>query len=462
MSDRTMRNDLANAETMGTILLVGVIAAAVSVAATTTLGSDAEPTSPPELGVVAQTRAGSDVLFLTRTAGENVDLGDLRVLVARNGAPWLDAPAGPAGTPWPLGATIRVDLPEPLERETGSDVTLVWAANPHSAAVAQEIRPEIVVPTQAPARGGLTISPTLDPATPLVVRPTQNFLAQALVDHEAGRKLVLSVTGTLPGLSAATALHDDGTAGDAVAGDGIYSGYFTVPVEALPGMYPFVITATDIEGSEATSVVWIQVPEPQGRSGSLEAPPEAAPPETESPSAQAAPPQTNFSILPGGGITPLCRGPAEALVVGTQITYGAGGPTIPVRTWATQNDGSSFISFAGGSPVQAGDTVVFADVPAGAVLGVRGAADYATFHALYTSFQGDPHVVVLRDGSSPPNVPAFDGQKAVKEYLDPYVTDGLIDLAVNEAIILFEFNGSLTSTAADFQDLVVIFTIGCT
>ncbi|RNC80664.1 MAG: hypothetical protein ED559_02335 [Phycisphaera sp.] len=72
-------------------------------------------------------------------------------------------------------------------------------------------------------------------------------------------------------------------------------------------------------------------------------------------------------------------------------------------------------------------------------------------------------VKVLRNGDDVPNVSGFDGQEDAEYFLKPYLTpDGSkIWLHDNQVIYLFELGTSNpNSSAADFQDAVVLVTLG--
>ena len=77
------------------------------------------------------------------------------------------------------------------------------------------------------------------------------------------------------------------------------------------------------------------------------------------------------------------------------------------------------------------------------------------------SSSNSPYVVALRDGDVMPDFSGYNGQASAEAFLQPYVDgDDLITLNSNQVIFLFELGTTnLTSTAADFQDLVVIVTM---
>ncbi len=70
-------------------------------------------------------------------------------------------------------------------------------------------------------------------------------------------------------------------------------------------------------------------------------------------------------------------------------------------------------------------------------------------------------VITLRDGDPVPNYDAFLDQATIVDFLEDYIdfTDNTIDLGPNQAIYLIEYNNDLSSSAADFQDLVVLVTL---
>ncbi len=79
------------------------------------------------------------------------------------------------------------------------------------------------------------------------------------------------------------------------------------------------------------------------------------------------------------------------------------------------------------------------------------------------SHEESPSVKVLRDGDPVPDIAGFDGQEDavhfVQNYIDP--DTNTMHLDVNQSIYLFELGTTrLTSSAADFQDLVVLVTLG--
>lgn len=163
-----------------------------------------------------------------------------------------------------------------------------------------------------------------------------------------------------------------------------------------------------------------------------------------------------WQVLADGSLRAACAGPVSLDVLGTSITYGAGGPDVPVMI--ELDDGSGFQSLFGGG-VTGGESHQIAWVEVGTEFDVRGIADGFGFYAAYASGSSDPHVVVLQDGDAVPDKPEFGDQDSIESFLQPYidVATGTVTLENSQAILLFEFNPSVNSLAADFQDLVALF-----
>ncbi len=79
------------------------------------------------------------------------------------------------------------------------------------------------------------------------------------------------------------------------------------------------------------------------------------------------------------------------------------------------------------------------------------------------SYEESPSVKVLRDGDPVPDISGFadqaDAVHFVQNYIDP--DTNTMNMDVNQSIYLFELGTTrLSSSAADFQDLVVLVTLG--
>ncbi len=166
----------------------------------------------------------------------------------------------------------------------------------------------------------------------------------------------------------------------------------------------------------------------------------------------------SFYIDDQGGVVVQCDSDIDLLMVGAEITYGENGPDIPVTAGLSTTGTAPFASLFGGAAIEAGWVHDMGIVTQGSILGVQGHASYHDFDETYTSFDDDPHVLVLKDGDPGPQYQPYGGQASIGGLLEPYVDDdGNIDILDSEAILLFEFNPDLQSSAADFQDLVALF-----
>ncbi|MGB1696769.1 MAG: hypothetical protein ACPHK8_00030 [Thermoplasmatota archaeon] len=163
-----------------------------------------------------------------------------------------------------------------------------------------------------------------------------------------------------------------------------------------------------------------------------------------------------WSIDSSGTLVSHCAGPVFVDVLGTSITYGAGGPDIPVRV--DLDSGNGFEPLFGGDPVAGGESYNIAWSTLGTEFRLQGRADYLSFHASYASGIGDDHVLVLLDGDPVPDIPAYGNQAGIEDFLTSYidVASGTVTLDPSQAILLFEFTSNLASPAADWQDLVVV------
>lgn len=88
------------------------------------------------------------------------------------------------------------------------------------------------------------------------------FRVQARVSDPDGMANLMSVEVDLSplGSSASAQMYDDGTHGDLIAGDSIYTrGNITVPLNWPAGLYPLTITAVDLQNHSTQETAWIYV-----------------------------------------------------------------------------------------------------------------------------------------------------------------------------------------------------------
>lgn len=159
-------------------------------------------------------------------------------------------------------------------------------------------------------------------------------------------------------------------------------------------------------------------------------------------------------------------------VLGTSITYGAGGAEIPVMVelgYVDANGDVTYTDLFDGVDVDGGESYT-EQTSSDVSYVIRGEANYKSgkkkFYSQYDSTD-TVNVKTLVNGEAVPDIDAFDNQTGIEEYLADYINyvDGepFIVLADNQVIMLFELGVNVStnpnSSAADFQDLVVLFTI---
>jgi len=155
---------------------------------------------------------------------------------------------------------------------------------------------------------------------------------------------------------------------------------------------------------------------------------------------------------------------ARFQVLGSQITYGAGGPEVSVYPSVSINGGSSYQAMNNGNDVDGGENMYLTDVADPSEIVVKARARYKKgsttyFDSTRYSNVGDAHVVVLRRGDIAPNYAAFADQDPLNSMIEPYLGPGrVVNIGINDVLFLFEFNPQLDVAAADFQDLVVVCT----
>ncbi len=179
-------------------------------------------------------------------------------------------------------------------------------------------------------------------------------------------------------------------------------------------------------------------------------------------------PLTEFEII-DGSVVPLEDFAANIRVLGSAIT--SGGSDVPVTTRILA-DADAFEPFGSYLDSNAGDVNDGANprsfampgiFPAGTAISVSGRSWIGGgVHIEAVSSSNSPQVRVLRHGDPVPNLEGHDGQTSVEGYVSSFVdtTTNTISLEANEAIFLFEIGTtSLGSSAADFQDLVVLVSL---
>ena len=247
-------DDAAISDIAGTLLMVAAVVlagGALLVVMTAQLSAPAPPSTALALAPVAPGDA-SGQLFLRN--GESLPLDTISLALVRNGsapapiprASWTTADA----TALRAGDILAFPLSPPaLEGETIGVVVVHAASNAVIGEVAA--RAATGTPLVFPSP---TLSASLSPST-IVADATSSALLAVRVTQPAGNLAVATVVADISSLTnasrtanASLVLVDDGSAGDAVGGDGVYSGLVRAAINTTPGTYPLNVTAIDLAG----------------------------------------------------------------------------------------------------------------------------------------------------------------------------------------------------------------------
>ncbi len=177
--------------------------------------------------------------------------------------------------------------------------------------------------------------------------------------------------------------------------------------------------------------------------------------------------------IDNGRVQPTSEFAAKVSVLGASIGSG-GSSQWPVATWIDIGD-ERFYPFGRANPQQgnvnddAGVRHVVIDQMFDEEDIHVSAVSWRPYYGRWRSLgvrstdSNTPMVKVLRDGDPVPAIRAWDNQANVEIFIQQYI-DGdtqTVDIDANQVIYLFElFATSPTSTYADYQDLVVLVTLG--
>ncbi|WP_435358476.1 DUF7289 family protein [Haloarchaeobius sp. DFWS5] len=163
-------------------------------------------------------------------------------------------------------------------------------------------------------------------------------------------------------------------------------------------------------------------------------------------------------VIDGGEISSTRQYSANLTLLGTAIQ--AGGNDVPVFVWLNVDE-SRVNPWPGELNVGVGqeyDPYELSRQPAGTAISVGARAQ--GYYSADSQDRADQQVKLLVDGDPVPNIEGHEGQDDVKAFLTDYIDDGKISLEPDEVIFLFELGTEdLDSSAADFQDAVVLFQL---
>lgn len=170
-----------------------------------------------------------------------------------------------------------------------------------------------------------------------------------------------------------------------------------------------------------------------------------------------------FSVAADGTITTTASLSATYSVLGSQITYGSGGPDIDVTAEYSVNKGKKWTKLFGGSAINGngGETSVVTGLKNGTKLTTHFNAyfkrrGWLTYDKTYATDDTSGHIKILRNGDLPPSTSGYGGQGSVKNFLGSVTgANGRISIGAYDLVILAELGDTLSGASADFQDAVV-------
>lgn len=175
--------------------------------------------------------------------------------------------------------------------------------------------------------------------------------------------------------------------------------------------------------------------------------------------------------IENGTVVPLEPVNASVTIVGAAIQSGS--TTVPV-TVGVKAGTQTFAPFGPTNNPATGNVndnrnprhaVIGNNLPAGTPISVSGISWLGSPLAQYISLNSTPAnagVKVLRNGDAVPDIRPFQNQASIASFLRSYIdpASNRVTLQSNQTIFLFELGTrSLTSEAADFQDLVALVTL---
>ena len=161
-----------------------------------------------------------------------------------------------------------------------------------------------------------------------------------------------------------------------------------------------------------------------------------------------------------------------------QITFGAGGPAIPVHACYSANNGSSWSPLFGGNgncngngnaygnavePNGTDTKTVSVNSDAKLILKVNGRYSkngWLAFSQTFVSNDKTGHIIFLRNGDTLADYPGFGSQTSLQSYLTGkgmLSAQGKIVLTSCQILSITEL-GTLGSSGADFQDDVMVMS----
>ena len=167
--------------------------------------------------------------------------------------------------------------------------------------------------------------------------------------------------------------------------------------------------------------------------------------------------EDRFRVLEDGTIETTGTVNANLTVLGSEITYGVGGPKIKVTVEGSMDGGETWFDLFNGKKINSGDEDSIDNLTSGSniVLRIKGRHSWF-FNKIYSSNDESGHIVVLRDGDNPPDTEAYANQTGLEDFIQGILDDDRkIDIGEFDAVYLAEL-GALGASSSDFQDAVIL------
>ncbi len=152
-----------------------------------------------------------------------------------------------------------------------------------------------------------------------------------------------------------------------------------------------------------------------------------------------------------------------AEVIGSAISFGQGGPEVPVYVLVrVDHPDETYDEYElwGYQDVDGGET--WTDLAEeGSTFTIRAEADLGSYSNIYWSTDPVQAICVL-NGEQPPEFDPYEGQPSIEEFLEPYLDEetGTVVIQDNQVLCLWELGSSdPDSPAFDMQDLVMLTTL---
>lgn len=259
-----MRGDAAVSDFVATLLLVALVVVLGSVLAVA-VTSSLERAAPPAASIaLAAASPGDATVRLVLRNGEPIPLAGISVTLQRNASAPVDVPRAAWSTPdaatWRPGETLALTLSPTAGQDERLHVRVV-AREANAVLTDASLRTPWLSPDASPLGSPTLVAQAIP--TNLSADATNASLLTVQVSHPGG---ALSVSGVrvdlkpLMNVSATLDLADVGSNGDALGGDGVWSGLLRAPVNATPGRYSLPVQAVDLTGrTVATTTVEFNV-----------------------------------------------------------------------------------------------------------------------------------------------------------------------------------------------------------